>query len=87
MPIETLIIPRPDYKKVKASGKMGFNDKASAARWYLPKDKFYRLYDNANYGGRTYDLDGTGSLVECTKLEGFNDKTSSSKYLDESEKL
>lgn len=70
-----------DLKKVKSdNGQMGYNDKASAVRFQIPKGWKLVLFDDKNHKDSTYELKGTGKVVEIPDLGSFSDKTSSVRW-------
>lgn len=46
----------------------GFNDKASSVQWCLPLDVAVTLYDDPNYQGQSFALQGTGKLEKIDDL-------------------
>jgi hypothetical protein len=80
-----LTIRYPKYHKnlkmvSSDDGKEGFNDKASAVRWEIPKGWQAVLYDDADFKDRRHVLIGTGRLEENPDLGSFSDKTSSIRW-------
>ena len=61
-------------------GKKEFDNQASSARFQIPVGWKVVLYDHHEYDGRTYELKGTGKVVELPKLEGFDDNASSLRW-------
>lgn len=65
----------------------GFNDKGSSVRWCAPVGTSIVLYEDANYGGRSVILIGTGTVQEIANLNdydgsgtGFGDDPSSIQF-------
>ena len=52
-------------------GKVDFNDKVSSVRWQLPQGFLYRLYEHDNYGGKHFDLKGTGKVEDISNFRDF----------------
>lgn len=72
-----------NYKNLTVEGQRGFGDKVSSARYMIPAGYVYRLYEHDSYKGKTLDLVGTGRIEEIADFRsaGFNDKVSSSKFV------
>jgi len=64
-----------DYDKVE-----GFEDKTSSAKWLIPADWQYRLFENKNFKGRMMALNGTGNVSSKSDFGGWNDNVSSSRF-------
>lgn len=62
---------------VVASGKKGFNDKATSVKWYLPKKCQCVMYENDSYSKRKFVLRGNGTWQTISHLGWFSDKASS----------
>ena len=63
-------------------GKSGFNDKCSSVMYCISLGSTCRLWENTNYGGKYFDLIGTGNLEKIDlKAQGFNDKVSSLQWI------
>lgn len=61
-------------------GKKEFDNQASSAKFQIPVGWKVVLYDHHDYQGRTYELKGTGKLVQLPELEGFDDNASSIRW-------
>ncbi len=64
-----------DYDRVD-----GFEDKTSSAKWLLPPDWQYLLFEDKHYKGRMMRLPGTGNVSSNSDFKGWNDMVSSSKF-------
>ncbi len=75
--------PIKNYKKINVEGRRGFGDKASSARYMIPRGHAYRLYEHDSYKGKILDLIGTGKIEEIVDFNRrrFNDKVSSSQFV------
>lgn len=62
------------------NGKHGFGDKTSSVRYKIPVGWKLVLFDDHDYKDSTYELRGTGYLVEVPDLGSFSDKTSSYRW-------
>lgn len=61
----------------------GFEDKASSARWCLPKELTFNLYTDKDQCRGLYRLTGYGTMREIPNLHrfGYGDKFSCSEYI------
>ncbi len=72
---------QPDLDKaVTEDGKKGFEDKASSARFQIPKGWKLVLFDDKNYKDSGLELKGTGKVVENSDFGSFSDKASSYRW-------
>lgn len=73
-----------DYATLDAAhsddGKKEFDNQASSAQFQIPEGWKLVLYDHHDHKGRTYELKGTGKVVELPKLDGFDDNASSVRW-------
>ncbi|MGB1017324.1 MAG: hypothetical protein ACPG4T_24515, partial [Nannocystaceae bacterium] len=60
----------------------GFEDKTSSAKWLLPADWHFLLFEHKNFKGRMLKLSGNGQvrLLNQLKNRNWNDKVSSSRF-------
>jgi hypothetical protein len=61
-------------------GERGFEDKASAVRFQIPKGWKLVLFEDKDFKSAMYELKGTGKVVENTDLGSFSDKASSARW-------
>lgn len=71
---ETLDVAHSD------DGKKEFDNQASSAKFQIPEGWKVVLFDHHDFQGRTYELKGTGKVVELPKLDGFDDNASSLRW-------
>lgn len=75
-----------DYGKIRVQGK-GFGNQVSSIRYQIPSGLTYRLFDRPKFEDKgptsTFDLNGTGNVVEIIDLDDhdFSEEVSSSKYV------
>ncbi len=62
------------------NGEKGFGDKASSAKWQIPKGWQGVLFDDADHKDSRFALVGTGRVEENPDLGSFSDKTSSFRW-------
>jgi hypothetical protein len=73
-----------DYRQISVRRK-SFNDKVSSARFQIPNGKVYRLFQDRDFKGKSFVLEGTGEVEEIQDLKDFKkrdfgDEVSSSKF-------
>jgi len=67
-------------------GELGYDGKATSVQWLVPKGYKAILWENNSFGGRRYELPGTGVMQSLSNLGGFGGKTSSVSWEKETDK-
>jgi phosphatidylserine/phosphatidylglycerophosphate/cardiolipin synthase-like enzyme len=62
------------------NGKKGFGDKASSARWFIPRGWRFVLYDDNEFRDSPFPLVGSGRVEENADFGSFSDKCSSGRW-------
>lgn len=66
-----------NLRHATASGKKGFNDKATSVKWKLPSGWQCTMYENDSFSKRKFVLRGNGKVQMISHLGWFGDKASS----------
>jgi hypothetical protein len=69
-----------DEVRSDVDNKKGFGDKTTSARFQIPKGWKLVLFEDHDYKGSSYELKGTGKVVEVSDVGAFNDKASSLRW-------
>ena len=69
-----------DEVRSDVDNKKGFGDKTTSARFQIPKGWKLVLFEDNEYKGTSYELKGTGKVVEISDVGAFNDKASSLRW-------